>query len=475
MIGGPRLDTPSAVGDEGRPRATSLTIVALIVTAFALATGVLSGDPRLFSGIALLAGIAVAGLSLLDRDGLGPTVIGHLCFLPAATGVVASVGQVSVAPLLAFGVAVAMVGVATAWTDVLDRETVSEATVSSVVSYLFAVVGLVVGTVVVALAWLCWKVVSAVAGGASPIATTVCLGVLGVAASGCLYFAVTQLPLLQLTARSRRDAMANRLKRGTQSLKLVALGSAAFSVVVPLALLVTPFGQLVASPPFSLGIRLLSSWVVLAPLLAVTAGALLAGSGAIVIRKFTTEFDAASVRTVGAAIAAAGYVVLLAPFLLRIGIFGFASLPAVFFGALLLPLVVYLLLVLVIGGLTFGLLPARAGPAALTASGLICASTGAAQADLSSLLVFAGVVGGLVVWDVGTFGLGLTAELGHRPETRRLELYHSVFAVGVGLLGIAAVGLVDTARHAVGAAIGSPETMALAAIGVLLLLAPLRG
>ncbi len=475
MIGGPRLDTPSAVGDEGRPRATSLTIVALIVAAFALATGVLSGDPRLFSGIALLAGIAVAGLTLLDRDGLGPTVIGHLCFLPAATGVVASVGQVSVAPLLALGVAVAMVGVATAWTDVLDRETVSEATVSSVVSYLFAVVGLVVGTVVVALAWLCWKVVSAVAGGASPIATTVCLGVLGVAASGCLYFAVTQLPLLQLTARSRRDAMANRLKRGTQSLKLVALGSAAFSVVVPLALLVTPFGQLVASPPFSLGIRLLSSWVVLAPLLAVTAGALLAGSGAIVIRKFTTEFDAASVRTVGAAIAAAGYVVLLAPFLLRIGIFGFASLPAVFFGALLLPLVVYLLLVLVIGGLTFGLLPARAGPAALTASGLICASTGAAQADLSSLLVFAGVVGGLVVWDVGTFGLGLTAELGHRPETRRLELYHSVFAVGVGLLGIAAVGLVDTARHAVGAAIGSPETMALAAIGVLLLLAPLRG
>ncbi|WP_420182734.1 DUF7519 family protein [Haloarcula sp. KBTZ06] len=475
MIGGPRLDTPSAVGDEGRPRATSLTIVALIVTAFTLATGVLSGDPRLFSGIALLAGIAVAGLSLLDRDGLGPTVIGHLCFLPAATGVVASVGQVSVAPLIAFGVAVAMVGVATAWTDVLDRETVSEATVSSVVSYLFAVVGLVVGTVVVALAWLCWKVVSAVAGGASPIATTVCLGVLGVAASGCLYFAVTQLPLLQLTARSRRDAMANRLKRGTQSLKLVALGSAAFTVVVPLALLLTPFGQLVASPPFSLGIRVLSSWVVLAPLLAVTVGALVAGSGAIVIRKFTTEFDAASVRTVGAAIAAAGYVVLLAPFLLRIGIFGFASLPAVFFGALLLPLVVYLLLVLVIGGLTFGLLPARAGPAALTASGLICASIGAAQADLSSLLVFAGVVGGLVVWDVGTFGLGLTAELGHRPETRRLELYHSVFAVGVGLLGIAAVGLVDTARHAVGAAIGSPETMALAAIGVLLLLAPLRG
>jgi len=417
----------------------------------------------------------VAGLTLLDRDGLGPTVIGHLCFLPAATGVVASVGQVTVTPLLALGIAVAMVGVASAWTNVLDRETVSEATVSSVVSYLFAVVGLVVGTVAVALAWFCWKVVSAVAGGTSPMAATVCLGVLGVAASGCLYFAVTQLPLMQLTAQSRRDAMAARLKRGTRSLKLVAIGSAAFTVVVPLALLLTPFGQFVASPPFSLGIRLLSSWVVLAPLLAVTVGALVAGSSAIVIRKFTTECNAASVRTVGAAIAAVGYLVLVALFLLRTGIFGFASFPGVFFGALLLRLLVYVLLVLVNGALIFGLLPARAGPAALTASGLICASIGAAQADLPTLLVFAGVVSGLVAWDVGTFGLGLTAELGHRPETRRLELYHSVFAVGVGLLGIAAVSIVDAARHAVGAAIGSPETMALAAVGVLLLLAPLRG
>ncbi|EMA13475.1 DUF7519 family protein [Haloarcula marismortui] len=475
MIGGPRLDTPSAVGEEGRPRATSLAIAALIIAAFALTTGVLSGDPQLFSGIALLAGIAVAGLTLLDRDGLGPTVIGHLCFLPAATGLIASVGQVAVAPLLALGVAVAMVGVAAAWTNVLDRETVSAATVSSVVSYLFAVAGLVVGTVVLALAWFSWELVSAVAGGTSPMAATVCLGVLGVAASGCLYFAVAQLPLVQLTARSRRDAIATRLKRGTRELKLVAIGSAAFTVVVPLALLLTPFGQLVASPPFSLGIRVLSSWVVLAPLLAVTVGALVAGSGAIVIRKFTTEFNAASVRTVGAAIAAVGYLVLLALFLLRTGIFGFGSFITVFFGALLLPLLVYLVLVLVNGALTFGLLPARAGPAALTASGLICASIGAAQADLPTLLVFAGVVSGLVAWDVGTFGLGLTAELGHRPETRRLELYHSVFAVGVGLLGIAAVGIVDAARYAVGSAIGSPETMALAAIGVLLLLAPLRG
>ncbi len=57
-------------------------------------------------------------------------------------------------------------------------------------------------------------------------------------------------------------------------------------------------------------------------------------------------------------------------------------------------------------------------PLRLTASGLICASIGAARPPSHATGV---------CWcrqrprrrDVGTFGLGLTAELGHRPETRR--------------------------------------------------------
>ncbi|MFB6222592.1 MAG: glycosyl transferase [Haloarcula sp.] len=469
MIGGPRLDTPSAVGDEGRPRATSLTITALIVTAFALATGTLSGTPRLFTGIALLSGVSVAGMTLLDRERLGPTVIGHLCFLSGATGVLASLIMQPVNTALGVGVVLAMIGVATGWTNVFDSDTIASTTVSSVVSYLFAVVGLVGSALAVAGMWLCWEFLTTATGGTSPMAAVLGLGVLTAVASACLYLAVAQLPLLQLTARSRRNEMEATLARVKGLLRMVALLSGSFTVVVPFALVLTSLEQVLATPPVSVVLRVLASWLVFAPLLAVTIVALLAGMGAIGVRKFTTEFDSSSVRTVGAAIAAVGYMLLLMPVIVS------ARSITVFFGALLLPLAVYLILVLTLGVLKLGMLPERAAPAALTAAGLVCASIGAAQAGLPALLVFSGVVGGLVAWDVDTFGLGLTAELGHRPETRRLELYHGVFAVGVGLLGILIFGAVEIARQTVGTAVGSPETMAIAVIGVLLLLAPLRG
>lgn len=474
MIGGPRLDTPSAVGDEGRPRATSLTITALIVTAFALATGTLSGTPRLFSGIALLTGVSVAGMTLLDRETLGPTVIGHLCFLPAAAGVLASLIMLPVNAVLGVGVVLAMIGVATGWTNVSDTDTVASTTVSSVVSYLFAVVGLVGATLAVAIAWLCWGILTAVAGLTSPVATLPSLSALVFVATIGLYLALRQLPVLELTARSRREKMETTLARVKRSLGIVGLCAGVFAVISPFMVIFTPLGKVLAAPPFSTVLRLLSSWLVFAPLVAITIGALLTATSALVLRKFTTEFDSSSVRTDGAVVAAGGYMLLLVTFLLRYSIVTARPI-TVFFGALLLPLAVYLILVLTLGVLKLGMLPERAAPAALTAAGLICASIGAAQAGLPALLVFSGVVGGLVAWDVGTFGLGLTAELGHRPETRRLELYHGVFAVGVGVLGILIFGAVEIARQTVGTAVGSPETMAIAVIGVLLLLAPLRG
>jgi len=100
---------------------------------------------------------------------------------------------------------------------------------------------------------------------------------------------------------------------------------------------------------------------------------------------------------------------------------------------------------------------------------------GGGVAGFPSLFVFAAVTAGLVAWDVGTFGLGVTAELGHIPETRRLELYHGVVAVGIGLLGIAGLTALDLARRSVGAAIGSPTTMGLAVLGVVLVAVGLRG
>lgn len=474
MIGGPRLDTPSAVGDEGRPRATSLTIAALVLAAFALATGVLQGDPQLFSGVALLAGLSVAGLTLLDRETLGPTVVGHLCFLPSAAGVLASVAMLESPPALVGGVVVAMVGVAASWTNALDSETMGSTTVSSVVSYLFAIVGLVVVALVLALGWICWEILTSAAGATSPVTVFVSLGVLVSVAAVCLFVALRQLPIVQLTARSQREDRERTLTRLKRGLAFTCLGAGTVAVVGPLVVVFTPVRQVLASPPFSTMLGLLSSWFVIGPLVAVTSGSLLTALGAYCLRRVTTEFDASSVRTTGAAVAAGGYLVLLVPFLLRVSIITMSPV-VVFFGAILLPLAVYLGLGLLLGALKLGVVPERAAPAALTAAGLICASIGAAQADLPALLVFAGVVGGLVAWDVGTYGLGLTAELGHRPETRRLELYHGVFAVGVGVLGIVAFRVVEVARRTAGGTIGSPEAMAVAVVGVLLLLAPLRG
>jgi hypothetical protein len=90
------------------------------------------------------------------------------------------------------------------------------------------------------------------------------------------------------------------------------------------------------------------------------------------------------------------------------------------------------------------------------------------------VLVFGATAGALVVWDVGTFGLGVTAELGHLPDTRRLELYHGVFAVGVGLAAVAVATAADAAIRPVGATVGTPAAMAVAAVGVLLVLVTLR-
>jgi len=475
MVVGPRLDTPSAVGDEGRPRATSLTLAALLVVAFALATGVLSGDPRLFAGVALLTGVATAGVALLDRDALGPTVAGHLCFLPAASGVLALFVSLSVETTLLLGVTLALVGVTTGWADVFDGETLASATTSSVISYFFGVVALILLAFVAALAWLCWTALTTAAGGASPAASLAGLFVLGLVATACVYVAVTQLPLVRLTARSRREARARSVAQVKRALRLVALVAGAAALAAPLAVLFTPLGLALSSPPGRLLLGLASSPAVFASLAGIALLALLSGLGAVVVRKLTTEFDASSTRTVGAAVAAVGYLLLLSPFGLRLGVGSTLGPVAVAFGAILLPLGVFAVAVLVLVALRLGLVPERAGPAALTAAGLVCASVGAAQADLPSLLVFAGVAAGLVAWDVGTFGLGLTAELGHRPATRRLELYHGAFAIGIALVGVAAVSALELARQSVGTAVGTPETMGIAAVGVLLLLAPLRG
>jgi hypothetical protein len=50
-----------------------------------------------------------------------------------------------------------------------------------------------------------------------------------------------------------------------------------------------------------------------------------------------------------------------------------------------------------------------------------------------------------------------------------------VFAVGVGLVGVAAATVLDAARRSVATGVWAPEAMSLAVVGLVLLAIPLRG
>jgi len=68
---------------------------------------------------------------------------------------------------------------------------------------------------------------------------------------------------------------------------------------------------------------------------------------------------------------------------------------------------------------------------------MVVATVGAGLAGVPSVAVFACITAGMVAWDVSAFGLGVTADLGHIPETRRLELFHGLLGVGIGIVAVA--------------------------------------
>jgi hypothetical protein len=475
---GIRLDRPSAVGDEGRPRGTSLTISALVVVGVMVGAGVLVGRPFIFTSYALLVGLMTAGVALLGRDRLAPTVIGHLCFLPPA--VILSMLVVYTLtlgltvpglPFLVAGGLLAMFGVAAGWNDAFDAETIQHTLASSAISYVFWL-GTLVVLFVLALLWVAAReLVSALTGGAGPtVAAFGLLALLGTA-TACLYVAVWSLPAIQLTPVDRRDVARERYRLLKRRIMFATIGSWGGVVLLVLWLATGTLGpvlQLFAAP-----LRVIAS-VTAIPLASVAGLSLLVATASWATRRATGGFDNASTQTVGAAIAAVCYTVTLllaAPLLVYLALFSGGLVAGLFVA----PLFIYVFLTIVFGLLAVGLVPERAGPSAFAAAGLVAIGIGAGLAGFQSVFVFAAVAGGLVAWDVGTYGLGLTAELGHIPLTRRLELYHGVVAVGVGILGVGLLTLVDFARRSVAAGVGTPLAMGVAVIGVILLLLPLRG
>lgn len=472
MAVGPRLDTPSAIGEEGRPRATSLAITTAVVLAVSLAVGVAMGRPLLITGRATGVGLIVAGIALLDRDRLGAVVVGHLCFLPAACAVLLS--TLLVFDPLSVGLEVALLGLGAAWADILDRETITAVLASSAVSYLYGLLWLLsLGVLYVAV--FAFRGTVRWSGTATePFAALLAVLGLGTVTALSLLGALRAVPIAELMPVGRRDAVADAVARTGRGLLVAAVVSFGLLIV---ALLLGGVGvmQVLLSLPAVSGVLLVvASPPVFQVLSIVTGIAVFVAVAVVALRRTVRATAGAATRYVGAAIAAVGYVVI-------VGVITWWELFGSLLGALVVagsaaaPILVYLVAGCGVLALSVGLVPDRAGAPALVAAGLVLVAIGSASSGLPAVVVFGAVAGGLVAWDMGTFGLGLTAELGHLPETRRLELYHGVFVVALGLIAVAGLTAVEAVRQVAGAGIGTPTAMALAALGVVLLVLPLRG
>jgi hypothetical protein len=474
---GPRLDRPSAVGDEGRPRATSLGVATAAVLVVSVGVGIAIGDPVFFTGFALVVGLTVAGMALLGRDRVRETVVGHLLFLPGASALVVVVPLSGGPALVVAGTAAALAGIGGAWADVGDGDSVKRTLKHTVVSYVFGLVWLTIAGLSVALCLGFWNLATGLAGGARPgwalagfwfVLGTVCL---------CLRLAVWAVPAAELAPRDREQEIERRLDRLGRRLVFVWLGTFLLTCLFVLLALSGELRGGTAGPAAAL-VGVLTAEVVVVPLVALGGVSLGVAGMATLARKTTTEYDASTATTVATALAGAGYVAVVTVLALSAGLFPFVAVVVVF-ASVALPLVVFLALVAAVVAIELGLVPDGAAPLGLAAAGLVAVALGAVGLGppgslASAVLVFGATAGALVVWDVGTFGLGVTAELGHLPDTRRLELYHGVFAVGVGLAAVAVATAADAAIRPVGATVGTPAAMAVAAVGVLLVLVTLR-
>ncbi|ELZ24928.1 glycosyltransferase [Halosimplex carlsbadense 2-9-1] len=471
---GPRLDRPSAVGDEGRPRETSLGIAAATVVGLALATGFVVGQPTFLTGLGLVAGLATAGVALLDRDALGEKVVGHLLFLPGATLLGLLVALTPGNPFLVGGYALALLGTAAAWADIGDDDTLESALSQGILSYVFGLVWLFGAGIALGAGFLGWRLVDSTVATEDPtVAAVGFLLVLG-AVLGAVRLSLEGLPVVQLTPRPRRDAVRARLERGERALSLLA--AVAVSVgLVSLIFTTTDSPAVALVPGATPVVRRLASAPVVGPLLAVGGLALLSAGVAVAGRQVTQRYGERRTKTVAAGVAGGGYLVVLLLGVLpaAAGFLVFSPLP-VFGGVLLAPLALLVAVGAALVAVRIGLFPDRAGGPALAAAGLVLAAVGADSMGLAAPLVFATVAGALVVWDAGSFGLGLAAELGHRPETRRLELYHGVFAVGIGAVAVLGATALYAVRTSAGTG-GHTLAMTAAVVGTLVLGALLRG
>ncbi len=127
-------------------------------------------------------------------------------------------------------------------------------------------------------------------------------------------------------------------------------------------------------------------------------------------------------------------------------------------------------------GLFTGYLPEKTPGYALASGGLFVAAAFLGTIGAKPWLVFAGIVGSLLVWDTGRYGTRLGAEIGRNAPTRNAELVHAGGTLGVGLVGTGLAYGLSTLLQS-GVASNSPaSTVALMGglVGIVFLVAALR-
>jgi len=471
-IAGPRLDRPSAVGDEGRPRAASLTVAAIVVVVLAVLALVALGRLSTLTLLGLSVTLLVAGMALLTRDGFGEQVVGHLLYHPGAVlavglSVVALEGTVG---LLVAGLFLALLGVAGAWSNVFVADDLRDVTVAGALSYGATLAWIVVGVLVLWLATGTWRVAAGLATGSDPVDSL--FGFLGfLALAGLLVrSAIWALPIAALTPRSKRQARRARLRTYSRLGTGVAVAAVGLSAIA-YALVGTGTIHTVAatSPSVRALLLALSSPVALVPVVAVCALGAVATAAGLLATQVADHVDAGNDRLLASALAGCCFAVVLVSYLSELLVGLLVYVPILLGLVLLAPMVVVTVSAVALVAMEEGVVPTRAGGPALAAVGLFAAGIGAVLADLPAVLAFAFVAGAVVVWDVSTFGLGVTVELGHRPETRRLELSHAVLSVAVGVIAVVAVTGLDQLRRSLGSAVGGWTAVGLAALGAIVL------
>lgn len=480
-IAGPRLDRPSAIGDEGRPRTTSLWIASVVVIVLITLVGTMIGQPDLILTLGGTVGFTIAGIGLINRDRFAFVFIGYIVFL--VFGALLTFSQLflllrgGLSGLGVIGLTLAMLGLGFSWADVELADGTKHVLVGTSVSYLTLLSSLFVLSVVASTLLLGWSILEMTTTGQSPLASSAWFLLTVGYTAGALRFAQWQLPIEQLVPADRRPALEERL----HTVGRITLTTALTSAVALFLLLVGWVGgllgpHLTTGSGIAVALDALATKSVIGLLAGVGTLSLLAVVVAVLLRAATRRLEGTTLRVVAAV--AAGVCLSVLPIV---------SVPFDPLGTVRIVIAVLVapigLVVIAGGGLaavSLDLIPDRSGGAAVAAAGLVLAAIGFGGGSVatgwdSSLIVFACVASAVIVWDLSWFGLGLTAELGHIPETRRLELFHGVVVVGVGLVSVAILTALDILRTAVFADGGNPVALLVAGIGVFLLLLPLRG